>query len=71
MLFAILIAGIGALVVLYAGFYLQGHEHLGRLYCFLLLFMALMLGLVLTDNAIALFVFWELTSLSSYFLIGF
>lgn len=70
-LFALLISGIGALVLIYAGSYLAGHPHLGRFYAYILLFMASMLGLVLADNVIALFVFWELTSISSYFLIGF
>lgn len=71
LLFALLITGIGALILIYAGGYLAGHPQLGRLYAFLLLFMASMLGLVLADNILTLFVFWELTSLSSYFLIGF
>lgn len=70
-LFALLISGIGALVVVYAGGYLAGHPQLGRFFAYLLLFMASMLGLVLADNVIALFVFWELTTLSSYLLIGF
>ncbi|MBI2088067.1 MAG: NADH-quinone oxidoreductase subunit L, partial [Deltaproteobacteria bacterium] len=70
-LFALLISGIGALVVVYAGGYLAGHPQLGRFFSYLLLFMSAMLGLVLADNVIALFVFWELTTLSSYLLIGF
>jgi multicomponent Na+:H+ antiporter subunit A len=71
LLFALLICGIGALVVIYAGGYLAGHHQLGRFYAFLLLFMASMLGLVLADNLLLLFVFWELTSISSFLLIGF
>src|SRR4051812_30520383 len=71
LLFALLISGVGALVLVYAGGYLAGHPGLGRLYAFLLMFMASMLGLVLADNLLLLFVFWELTSLSSYLLIGF
>jgi len=71
LIFALLISGIGTLVVIYAGGYLAGHHHLGRFYAYLFLFMASMLGVVLADNVIALFVFWELTSLSSYLLIGF
>ncbi|GAB4422191.1 MAG: putative monovalent cation/H+ antiporter subunit A [Anaerolineae bacterium] len=71
LLFALLISGIGALVVIYAGGYLAGHPQLGRFYAYLLAFMASMLGVVLADNLIVLFVFWELTSLSSYLLIGF
>jgi multicomponent Na+:H+ antiporter subunit A len=71
LLFSLLITGIGALIVIYAGGYLAAHHHLGRFYAYLALFMASMLGLVLADNVITLFVFWELTSLSSYLLIGF
>jgi len=71
LMFALLISGVGALVLVYAGGYLAGHPRLGRLYAFLLLFMASMLGLVLADNLLLLFVFWELTSFSSYLLIGF
>ncbi len=69
--FALLISGIGALVIVYAGGYLAGDERLGRLYLLLLIFMASMLGMVLAGNVITLFVFWELTSISSYLLIGF
>jgi multicomponent Na+:H+ antiporter subunit A len=71
LLFALLILGIGALILIYAGGYLGAHRHMGRFYAFLLLFMAAMLGLVLADNVFTLFVFWELTSISSYLLIGF
>jgi multicomponent Na+:H+ antiporter subunit A len=71
LLFAVLISGIGCLVTLYSGDYLKGHEHLGRWYAFLMMFMASMIGVVMADNIILLFIFWELTSLSSYFLIGF
>jgi len=70
-LFALLISGIGALVVLYAAGYLKGHPHLGRFFGFILAFMASMLGLVLADNVVTLFVFWELTSITSFLLIGF
>jgi multicomponent Na+:H+ antiporter subunit A len=71
LLFCLLITGIGTLVVVYSGGYLAGHPELGRFHAYILMFMASMLGVVLSDNAIALFVFWELTSLSSFFLIGF
>ncbi|MCS7222068.1 MAG: Na(+)/H(+) antiporter subunit A, partial [Anaerolineae bacterium] len=71
LLFALLISGIGALVVIYAGGYLAGKPQLGRFYVIVLMFMASMLGLVLAGNLITLFVFWELTSLTSYLLIGF
>jgi multicomponent Na+:H+ antiporter subunit A len=71
MLFALLITGIGTLVFFYTFSYLKGHEYLDRFYGYLSMFMASMLGLVLSDNIITLFIFWELTSISSFFLIGF
>lgn len=71
LLFALLISGIGALVMIYASGYLAGHEYLARFYAYILVFMTSMLGLVLAGNVLTLFVFWELTSLSSYLLIGF
>ncbi len=70
-LFALLICGIGALVVLYAAYYLGEDDPPARFFMFLLLFMGAMLGVVLADNLILLVVFWELTSLSSFLLIGF
>jgi multicomponent Na+:H+ antiporter subunit A len=69
--FALTIAGVGTLIVLYTGAYLKGHHHLGRFFGFLLAFMGAMLGLVLSDNMLALFMFWELTSVTSFLLIGF
>lgn len=69
--FTLLISGIGALVMLYSGQYLSGHVHYGRFMGYLTAFMLAMLGLVLADNLIALFVFWELTTVTSYLLIGF
>lgn len=71
LIFALLVTGVGALIYVYAGSYLAGHRDLGRFYLFLSLFMAAMLGLVLAGNLITLFIFWELTSFASYFLIGF
>src|SRR5690606_21771407 len=71
LLFALLVTGIGALIVLYAGAYLHDHRHLGRFYAYLLLFMMAMLGLVVADDLIAMFVFWELTSVASFLLIAF
>ena len=69
--FALLIAGIGFFIVIYAGGYLKGHQYLGRFLATLLAFMGSMLGLVLSDNLITLFVFWEATSITSFLLIGF
>ncbi len=69
--FALLISGIGTLIVLYAGGYLKGHEQQGRFFSFILMFMGAMQGLVLSDSFMTLFVFWELTSITSFLLIGF
>ena len=66
-----LITGIGALIVLYASRYLEGHAQAGRFYASLFAFMGAMLGVVLSDNILTLFVFWELTGFTSFLLIGF
>ena len=71
LLFAQLILGIGALVIIYAYYYLAKEDSLGRLYALLLLFMGAMLGVVLAENLIVLLVFWELTSLASFLLIAY
>lgn len=71
LLFSLLITGIGSLVFLYASSYLQNHKFLNRFYAYLTAFMGAMLGVVLADNLIVLFIFWELTSITSFFLIGF
>jgi multicomponent Na+:H+ antiporter subunit A len=66
-----IVSGVGVLVVVYAGGYMAGDPQIGRFYLYLFLFMGSMIGLVLADNIIALFVFWELTSITSYLLIGY
>lgn len=71
MLFSILILGIGMLVVLYAYYYLSKSDKLGRFYTLLLVFMASMLGIVLSENLLVLVLFWEITSLSSFLLIAY
>jgi multicomponent Na+:H+ antiporter subunit A len=71
LLFALIITGIGALIVIYGGGYLEGDPDLGRFYAYTLMFMASMLGLVLSNNVLSLFVFWELTSITSFLLIGY
>ena len=71
LLFSLLITGIGSLIVLYSISYLSRKEQLGNFYCYLLLFMGAMLGVVLSDNIIVLYLFWELTSFSSFLLISF
>lgn len=69
--FAFLITGIGWLILLYSFRYMSGNKHAGRFFAFLMLFTGSMLGLVLSGNLLSLFVFWELTSFSSFLLIGF
>jgi multicomponent Na+:H+ antiporter subunit A len=69
--FALLICGIGTLIVIYSGGYLHGDPMLPRFFLFILAFMASMLGVVLADNVISLIVFWELTSVTSFLLIGY
>ncbi|MFC4323459.1 Na+/H+ antiporter subunit A [Litchfieldia salsa] len=72
LLFALLITGIGALVILYSIYYLSKEkEALHNFYIYLLMFMGAMLGVVLSDNVLVLYTFWELTSLSSFLLIGY
>ena len=69
--FALLITGIGTLIVLYSGGYLKGHPGQGRFFAFILMFSAAMLGVVVSDSLLMLFVYWELTSITSFLLIGF
>ena len=71
LLFAGMILGVGLLIILYARFYLSGDDPMGQFYTYLLLFQGAMLGIVLSDNILLLLIFWELTSLSSFLLIGF
>lgn len=70
-LFAQLITLIGLLVILYARYYLSRADATGRFYGLVLLFMSAMLGVVLSENLLQLLMFWELTSLSSFLLIGY
>ncbi|WP_185984935.1 hydrogen gas-evolving membrane-bound hydrogenase subunit E [Aureimonas mangrovi] len=72
-LFSLLITGIGTLVTIYAGAYFaeKSPEKGANFIALILLFMSAMLGTVLTDHLIVLYVFWELTSLVSFLLIGF
>ncbi|MBW3111110.1 Na+/H+ antiporter subunit A [Bacillus sp. MCCB 382] len=72
LLFAMLITGIGSLVVLYSIYYLdKKKEQLHNFYVYLMMFMGAMLGVVLSDNLIVLYMFWEFTSISSFLLIGY
>ncbi len=71
LLFAGMILGIGLLIILYARFYLAKSDPMGQFYSYLLLFQGAMVGIVLSDNILLLLIFWELTSLSSFLLIGY
>ena len=71
LLFAVIISFIGVLVLVYAGAYFNNNPKLPRFYAIVLFFMASMLGVVLSDNIFTFFLFWELTGVSSYLLIGF
>ena len=70
-LFAALILGIGLLIVTYTRFYLSPKDDFARFLALLLLFQGAMLGIALSGNILLLLIFWELTSLSSFLLIGF
>ncbi|WP_300036876.1 monovalent cation/H+ antiporter subunit A [uncultured Roseobacter sp.] len=69
--FALLILGIGLLIITYGRFYLSRDDNMGEFFTYLLLFQGAMVGIVLSDNILLLLVFWELTSLSSFLLIGY
>lgn len=70
--FGLVVSGMGCLIFFYAAHYLDDHfEHHGRFYSYLVLFMAAMLGTVFANNLLMMFVFWELTGLASFLLIGF
>lgn len=71
LLFALLISGIGTLIFIYAYYYLGPKNSLSKLYMLLMLFMAAMLGIALSNNLILLLTFWELTSISSFLLVGY
>ena len=71
LLFALVVTGIGALVLLYASAYFATWDEFVRFSVYTLLFMSAMLGIVLSSNLLLIFVFWEITSVTSYLLIGF
>ena len=70
-LFCLLILGIGLLIILYARYYLSESDNMALFYAYLLFFMSAMLGVVLSANLLQLWLFWELTSISSFLLISF
>lgn len=69
--FTLLITFFGAIILCYSTVYMQGKHQVNRFFGYLLVFMASMVGLVLAENVILLYIFWELTSLSSYLLISY
>ena len=71
LLFLLLITGIGTLVFAYTNSYMHGDKKLHRFYAYLTVFMGAMIGLVSADNLVTLFIFWEMTSISSFLLIGY
>ncbi|SPJ33664.1 monovalent cation/H+ antiporter subunit A [Kushneria phyllosphaerae] len=71
LLFLLLILGIGLLIILYTRYYLSEKDSMSRFYAFLILFMTSMVGIVMSDNLLLMWGFWELTSISSFLLISF
>ncbi len=69
--FALIVIGVGAIILYYSGGYMHGHRKQGRFYSYLIFFMVSMFGVVVSNDIITLFIFWELTSISSFLLIGF
>ncbi len=71
LLFCLMISGIGTLIYIYAGFYMKNAAYYSRFFMILTLFMGAMLGLVLSDNWLSILIFWEMTSITSFLLIGY
>lgn len=71
MLFALMVTGIGAIIFLYSAVYFKGHPKLTMLLTLLFLFAVSMLGMVLADDMVTFFVFWEGTTITSFLLVGF
>lgn len=71
LLFVLIITGMGTLITYYSSAYFSKADELRRFYIYLFIFMTAMLGIVLSGNILGMFVFWELTTISSYLLIGF
>jgi multicomponent K+:H+ antiporter subunit A len=69
--FTVMVLGIGLLVLLYARYYMSARDPVARFFAYMLAFMGSMLGVVLSGNLIQLVVFWELTSVTSFLLIGY
>lgn len=71
LMFALMITIIGTLIIVYAHSYLDPKDSVAKFYSLIMLFMAAMLGIVLSDNLLLLIIFWELTSISSFLLVGY
>jgi NADH:ubiquinone oxidoreductase subunit 5 (subunit L)/multisubunit Na+/H+ antiporter MnhA subunit len=71
LLFALLVTGIGTLIIIYAGYYFQKEPSAWRFLSYLFLFMGSMLGLVMAGDVIVLFLFWEGTSITSFLLVAY
>jgi len=69
--FVLLITTFGAIILFYSEGYMRGHAHANRFFAYMLVFMASMIGLVLSGNIIQIYIFWELTSISSFLLIAY
>lgn len=69
--FSLLVLMIGALVILYARYYMSPQDSMRRFFAFFLAFMGSMLGIVISGNLIQLVIFWELTSIFSFLLVGY
>ncbi len=71
LIFGLLISGIGFLILLFSAKYMAKYERQGHFFTYLMFFMGSMIGMVFSDNLIIMFMFWEITSVASFFLIGF
>ena len=69
--FVLLITTFGSIILFYSEGYMRNNPHANRFFAYMLIFMASMLGLVLSGNIIQIYIFWELTSISSFLLIAF
>lgn len=70
-IFGLMISGIGFFVLLYSAYYMGKYERQNHFYLYLMIFMGAMTAMVFSDNLVTLFIFWELTSVTSFLLIGF
>ena len=71
LMMALIVTGVGSVIHIFSAGYMKGDRAYGRYFACLSLFMFSMLGIVLADNFLMMFIFWELVGVSSYLLIGF